>query len=251
MVTGRHSPESPQGDGLRSLAILFLMIGCSLAAVAASLLSRGERRPAAVMRWWGAAFARIAGWRLSVSGLENLPPGGALLVCNHQSLADIPLIMAAIPGDVRFVAKKELGRVPLFGRAMVAAGNLLLDRNDRRDAVRMIREAERRLARGERVVLFPEGTRSVDGAVGEFKSGAFRIAAGASAPVVPLFIDGGRFALPKGALRVHPARMTVRVLPPLRPDPDGHSTPQDLSRLAREAIVAAQRSRADDAPAPM
>jgi 1-acyl-sn-glycerol-3-phosphate acyltransferase len=245
------STKGPTGGGLRLLAILFLMIGCSLAAVVAATVSRGERWPAAVMRWWGRAFARLAGWEMSVSGLENLPPGGAVLVSNHQSLADIPLIMATVPGDVRFVAKKELGRVFLFGRAMVAAGNLLVDREDRRDAVRMIREAERRLSKGERVVLFPEGTRSVDGTVGEFKSGAFRIAGGARAPVVPLFIDGGRFALPKGALRVRPARMTVRVLPPLLPDPDHPSTPQELSRLAREAIVAAQRSQAGDAPPPM
>jgi 1-acyl-sn-glycerol-3-phosphate acyltransferase len=248
LVTGT-APD--KGDTLRSLAILLLVVGCSVAAVVASMLSRGERRPAAVMRWWGRAFARIAGWDITVSGLENLPPGGAVLVCNHQSLADIPLIMAAVPGDVRFVAKKELGRVFLFGRAMVAAGNLLVDREDRRDAVRLVREAARRLSKGERVVIFPEGTRSVDGAVGEFKSGAFRIAGGASAPVVPMFIDGGRLALPKGALRVRPARMTVRVLPPLLPDPGSPAPPQELSRRAREAIVAAQREHAGDADPPV
>lgn len=226
---------------LRSLGVIFLIIGCSVAAVAAGFLSRGERWPAAVMRWWGRAFARVCGWDLSVSGLENLPPGGAVLVSNHQSHADIPLFLTAIPGEVRFVAKKELGRVFLFGRAMMAAGNILVDRNDRRDAVRMIREAERRLLRGERVVLFPEGTRGVDGTIGEFKSGAFRIAGGAGVPVVPVFIDGGRFALPKGGFRVHPARMTLRVLPPLRPASGGGPLqPHEMTRLAREAIVAAQ-----------
>jgi 1-acyl-sn-glycerol-3-phosphate acyltransferase len=235
------------GESLRSVAVLFLMIGCSMAAVAASWITRDARGPAAVMRWWGRAFARIAGWRVSVSGLENLPPGGAVLVSNHQSLADIPLIMSSVPGDVRFVAKKELGRVFLFGRAMVAAGNLLVDRNDRRDAVRMMREAEERLRGGERVVLFPEGTRSADGAIGDFKSGAFRIAGAAGVPLVPIFIDGGRFALPKGALRVHPATMTVRVLPPILPVPGaGPHPPAELSRLAREAIAAAQ---ADSVPA--
>jgi 1-acyl-sn-glycerol-3-phosphate acyltransferase len=230
-----------KGDVLRSLAVLFLIIGCAVAAVVAGALCRGDRWPAAVMRWWGRACARVGGWDLSVSGLENLPPGGAVLVSNHQSHADIPLFLAAIPGEVRFVAKKELGRIFLFGRAMVAAGNLLVDRSDRRDAVRMIREAERRLALGERVVLFPEGTRSVDGAIGEFKSGAFRIAGGAGVPVVPVFIDGGRYAVPKGELRVHPARLTLRVLPPLPQAAGGGALPpHELTRLAREAIVAAQ-----------
>ncbi len=236
---GRIDP--PGGDGLRSLAVLLLTIGCSMAAVVAGWPTRGERWSAAVMRWWGRAFARIAGWRMSVSGLENLPPGGAVLVANHQSHADIPLILAAVPGEVRFVAKKELGRVFLFGRAMIAAGNLMVDRADRRDAVRMFREAESRLSRGERVVLFPEGTRSATGALGEFKSGAFRIAAGSGVPVVPVFLDGGRFTLPKGGSRVHPARMTVRVLPPLPPGPDGGPLqPHEMTRLAREAIAAAQ-----------
>lgn len=230
-------------DIFRTLGILALMIGCSAATVVAGAVGRGQRWPAAVMRWWGCAFARLAGWKISVSGLENLPPGGAMLVANHQSLADIPLLLATVPGDVRFVAKKELGRVFLFGRAIVAAGNLLVDRSDRRDAVRMMREAGKRLSRGERIVLFPEGTRSADGTIGPFKSGAFRIAEGAGVPVIPVFIDGSRLALPKGALRVHPATLTLRVLPPIQPatggDPHGA---QELTRLAREAILAAQQA---------
>ena len=241
-----------KGGRIRSAGILLLMAAGSAAVVAASLLPGGERRAAAVMRRWGRAFARIGGWKVSVSGLELLPAGGAVLVSNHQSLADIPLIVASVPGDVRFVAKKELGRIFLFGRAMTAAGNLLVDRADRRDAVRMMREAQERLSRGERIVLFAEGTRSPDGSIGDFKTGAFRIAAAAGVPVVPLFIDGGRFALPKGTLRIRPARMTVRLLPPIPPGvAGGEPQPAELARLAREAILAAQAEAAGDRAGPL
>lgn len=251
-MTAPKGAAPPRGDRLRSLAILLLMICCSAAAVVAGAVTRGERLPAAVMRRWGRAFARIGGWKVDAAGLDNLPPGGAVLVANHQSLADIPLILSAVPGEVRFVAKRELRSVPLFGRALVAAGNLLVDRGDRRDAVRMIREAGSRLARGERVVLFAEGTRSPDGAVGAFKSGAARIAASAGVPMVPLFIDGGRFALPKGSLRVHPARMVVRVLPPLPAPAEGDAhAQQEAVRLAREAILSAQAEASGDAARPL
>lgn len=237
---------------LRSAAILIQIVACSLATVVAGVVTRGERLPAALMRRWGRNLARLAGWQVAVSGLENLPPGGAVLVCNHQSLADIPLILSAVPGEVRFVAKKELRRIFLFGRALVAAGNLLVDRADRRDAVRMFREAAERLARGERIVLFAEGTRSADGAIGEFKAGASRIACAAGVPLVPVYIDGGRFALPKGSARILPARLTLRVLPPVPAPPEGDlRAQQEATRLAREAILAAQAEGADDAARPL
>jgi 1-acyl-sn-glycerol-3-phosphate acyltransferase len=130
---------------VKSAAILFLTVISALGSAVAGLLTREDRIPSGIMRWWGRGFIRIGGWKVRVEGLGNLPPGGAILAANHQSLVDIPLFLTAIPREVRFLAKRELGRIPLFGYAMVAAGNLFIDREDPRDAVHLVREATERM----------------------------------------------------------------------------------------------------------
>ena len=102
---------------LRSLSILTLTAGCSLATLVAARLFGGPA-PERVMGWWGRAFLRLGDFRVRVEGMEGLPPGGAVLVSNHQSLVDIPLLLAAFRRPVKFLAKRELGEIPLFGRAM-------------------------------------------------------------------------------------------------------------------------------------
>jgi 1-acyl-sn-glycerol-3-phosphate acyltransferase len=120
------------------------------------------------------------------------------------------------------------------------AGNLFIDRDDPRDAVHLMREAVRRIAKGQVVVIFPEGTRSSDGAIGEFKPGAFYIARKAGVPILPVYIDGGRHALPKGSFVVHPAEMVVRVLEPLALDGGGYSPKQEIAEEARRRILSAR-----------
>jgi 1-acyl-sn-glycerol-3-phosphate acyltransferase len=221
-------------DTARSVALLFHTLGCSLAALAGEVVRPGRGVPGRVMDWWGRRFPALGGWRVEAGGLENLPPGGAVLVSNHQSLADIPLFLSVVPGEVRFLAKRELGRIPLFGRALAGSGNLLVDRADPRDGAHLLAEASRRLSGGLRLVVFPEGTRSRDGVVGPFKGGAFLLAKRASVPVVPVRIDGGREALPKGSYRFRPARLSLVVLPPLDPS----LSPAGMAEAARAAIVA-------------
>jgi 1-acyl-sn-glycerol-3-phosphate acyltransferase len=213
----------------------------------AVLVANGERIPSAIMRWWGRAFVRIGGWKVHVSGLDHLPPGGAVLAANHQSLVDIPLFIAAIPRDVRFLAKRELGRIPVFGRAMTRAGNLLIDREDARDAVRLVRAATEGMSRGRMVVIFPEGTRSVSGAIGEFKAGAFFLAQKTGVPVVPVLIEGGGRALPKGSLRFRPSVLVVRVLPPLTGEAGSALSRGEMARETRRRILSA---RGEGAPSP-
>lgn len=226
---------------LRSVAILLLMLAGSVAAYLAGALGLGEPVASRVMGWWGRTFIRIGGWELSVEGLETLPAGGAVLVSNHQSLVDIPLLLSAFPRPVRFLAKRELGEIPLFGKAMAAAGNLFIDRADPRDAIHMLRDAAARLAQGQLLVVFPEGTRSEDGSIGEFKPGAFYLAQKYGAPVVPVFIDGGVHALPKGALVFRPARLSVQVLPALSAEEGAGGAKERIAFSARERILSRAR----------
>ena len=228
------------GGALRSVLLLLLTAGSSLAAILAGrLFPRGDRAER-VMGWWGRAFLRAGGWILRVEGAERLPPGGAVLVANHQSVVDIPMLLAAFPRPVNFLAKRELGEIPLFGKAMAAAGNLFIDRDDPRDAVRMLREAGARLNGGRLVVVFPEGTRSGDGSIGEFRPGAFYLAQKSGAPVVPVYLDGGYRAIPKGGLRVRPAGLLVRVLPPLSPGEGAGGSNERIAFAVRERILASR-----------
>jgi 1-acyl-sn-glycerol-3-phosphate acyltransferase len=222
---------------LRSLVLILLTAGASVASILADRLLPGANRAERVMGWWGRAFIRLGGWTFRVEGMENLPSGGAVLVANHQSIVDIPMLLSAFPRPVRFLAKRELGEIPLFGKAMAAAGNLFIDRDDPRDAVRMLREAGARLRDGRLVVVFPEGTRSGDGSIGEFRPGAFYLAQKSGAPVVPVYIDGGCRAVPKGGFRVRPAELLVRVLPPLSPGERAGGSKERIAESVRARLI--------------
>jgi 1-acyl-sn-glycerol-3-phosphate acyltransferase len=224
-------------SALRSLILVLLTAGASIAAILAGRLFPREDRAGRVMGWWGRAFVRLGGWKLRVEGMENLPSGGAVLVSNHQSVVDIPMLLSAFPRPVRFVAKRELGEIPLLGKAMAAAGNLFIDREDPRDAVRMLREAGERLRGGRLVVVFPEGTRSRDGSIGEFRPGAFYLAQKSGAPVVPVYIDGGCRAIPKGGFRVRHAGLLVRVLPRLSQEEGAGGSKERIAAAVRARIL--------------
>jgi 1-acyl-sn-glycerol-3-phosphate acyltransferase len=222
---------------LRSLILILLTVGSSVASILADRLLPGGNRAERVMGWWGRAFVRLGGWTVRVEGMENLPSCGAVLVANHQSIVDIPMLLSAFPRPVRFLAKRELGEIPLFGKAMAAAGNLFIDRDDPRNAVRMLRDVGARLRDGRLVVVFPEGTRSGDGSIGEFRPGAFYLAQKSGAPVVPVYIGGGRIALPKGSLRVRPADLLVRVLPPLSPEEGAGGSKEQIAESVRSRLM--------------
>lgn len=224
----------------RSAAILLLTIGASLAATLAGAVTRSERLPAKIVKRWGKRFIRLGGWPVRVEGAERIPEGGVILVANHQSLVDIPLLVAAFPREVRFLGKRELGRVPLFGGAMRASGHLFVDREDPRDAVHMMRQASALLTRGRAVVVFPEGTRSGDGSLGEFRPGAFHIAWKTGFPLVPVYLDGGRRALPKGSMLFRPAELVVRVLSPVPSGPGRPLTREGMAEETRRRLLSAK-----------
>lgn len=233
---------------LKSAGILFLTLVSALGAAAAGILTGSDRAPSAIMRWWGKGFIRIGGWKVQVEGVEHLPAGGAILASNHQSLVDIPLFVAALPREVRFLAKRELGRIPLFGTAMASAGNLFVDRDDPQDAVHLVRKATDRMERGQMVVVFPEGTRSRDGTIGEFKPGAFYLARKTGVPLLPVLIEGGRDALPPGSLLFRPAALSVKVLPPVTAG-DGRPLGREaMTEETRRRILSARREKADQSP---
>lgn len=177
------------------------------------------RAPASLHDWvhrnWGRTELWAAGVRTRVTGLQYVNHGAPqIFVANHQSIFDIFAILATVPASVRFVAKKELGRIPIFAHAMRAAGHVFIDRKDRRRATEAMRRAGTRMKRDRLSLgLFPEGTRSHSRALQEFKRGTFALAIETQVPIVPLAVDGGYRVSRRG--RIHAAEIRVALAEPL------------------------------------
>jgi 1-acyl-sn-glycerol-3-phosphate acyltransferase len=167
-------------------------------------------------RNWGRAQLRANGLKVRVEGLDRLTPGTAyVFASNHTSFADIWVLFANLPGSVRFVAKKELLSVPVFGQAIRASGQIPINRTNLRDAFAAYDEAAERIRQGLSAIVFVEGTRSRDGKLHDFKKGPFVLAIRAEAPIVPVFIEGTFEALPTGGWYVRRRPVTLRVGAPI------------------------------------
>jgi 1-acyl-sn-glycerol-3-phosphate acyltransferase len=165
---------------------------------------------------WGRSCLWLAGLNVKVTGAENLTVAGpAIYVSNHQSNFDIPLLYAGLPIQFRWMAKQELFSIPLFGTAMKRGGYIPIDRSNRKEAMRSLTAAARRIRDGVSVIIFPEGTRSPDGTLQPFKKGALLLAAKAGVPIVPMAIHGSHQVQPKGSLRINPVPLQLTIMPPI------------------------------------
>lgn len=188
------------------------------------------------IRWILATF-RV---RVESTGLENVPTHApVILMSNHQSLVDIAAIVSTLPRTQswRFVAKRELTRVPIFGQALVASGHIIIDRGDRVRAVASLRRAAEIIRAGTTVIVFPEGTRSPRGNLKQFKSGPFHLALEAKVPIIPVTVSGSHRITPKGQLRVHKGVVKICYGKPIptRGVPVGER--KQLAARVREAIA--------------
>ena len=191
-----------------------------------------------VGRLWGRASLLLGGARLEVLGLEALDPRETyIFAANHQSAFDIYALYAVLPVRFRWLAKAELFSIPVFGAAMRALGHIPIHRDDPRKALKSIEAAAARVAAGASVIIFPEGTRSGDGVLQDFKKGGFTLALRSGKPVLPVSISGSSRVLPKkGLLRPGPIRVTFG-----EPVPTAGLTARDREALmtrVREGIRA-------------
>lgn len=170
-----------------------------------------------VARAWSKQVLSACGIRWSVHHHGPIPTGEpAVIVANHQSYMDVPPLFLALPDDLRWVAKRELLWVPFFGLAVWLSGSVMLDRSDRKNALAHMARAARRVAEGHRVLIFPEGTRSLDGRLGRFKKGGFVLAEQAGVPIIPVGLRGSHAVLHPGDWRIHPGTIEVHIGSPLR-----------------------------------
>jgi 1-acyl-sn-glycerol-3-phosphate acyltransferase len=190
-------------------------------------------------RRWSRAVLKLAGVSVRVEGGENLALDGAFIItANHESWFDVWALAGFLPIDAHFAAKKELERVPLFGRAWKACGHISIDRADRATAIESMIQAGVRI-KEERLhmVLFAEGTRCPDGVLHPFKKGPFVMAIKGPVPIVPVGIVGSRPIMPKGSSWIRPGAITVRVGEPVSVEGMRHSDRDRLRDLVREAVA--------------
>jgi 1-acyl-sn-glycerol-3-phosphate acyltransferase len=203
---------------------------------------RGTLTPEACDRrlaQWSGAIVRRASIQLSVEGTEHATPGESfVLMSNHQSLYDVPVIYQALDRRIRMVAKKELFRVPLWGRAMRRAGFISLDRQSRERSRATLVQSATILQSGTSIWIAPEGTRSKDGRLGPFRRGGFHLALQSGCRILPITIIGTRAVLPaKGARVSDGCQVRVVVHPPVEPRDFGEERRADLTERVRNVIA--------------
>ncbi|GKW44667.1 1-acyl-sn-glycerol-3-phosphate acyltransferase [Planococcus sp. NCCP-2050] len=167
---------------------------------------------------WAAGIMKRTKSKIEIDGLENLPEGPVLLISNHEGNFDIPVLLSSIPKPFGFISKKEVKKLPIIPHYMEEMNCVFLDRTDRRSSFKSIADSAEKLKAGHSILIFPEGTRSKGGGVGDFKSGFMRIAKDSGVPIVPIAIHGTSAVMEKNNNKIRPTDIKVRVLKPIEAD---------------------------------
>ena len=174
---------------------------------------------------------------MTVSGGSAFDPGlPYIFMANHQSNFDIPVLLAHLPVQFRWLAKAELFRIPVFGRAMRGCGYISIDRSNRQSAFQSLAQAAATIKNGTSVMIFPEGTRSPDATIRPFKKGPFVLAVDAGVPIVPVVIHGTWSIMPKNRRIITPCRVTLDILPPVATGGYVRETKDDLMETIRTVL---------------
>ena len=215
--------------GLNSLIILHTILFCLWAALLTLFGCTSRGIHFYVAKPWARVILWLSRVKVTAKGCEQVEDRiPRIYMTNHQSYFDILGLLAYLPVDFKFLLKQELMRIPLFGFAMKRAGYIGIERNDARKAVKSMQRAAERIRNGASVLIFPEGTRSEDGRLQDFKRGGFKLALKSRCDIVPVAIQGSRRIMPKGSFTIRQGRFTLSVGKPI---PVGDYTGKDIAAL--------------------
>lgn len=229
---------------LSTVAFGLLTFLFSGSCVLASFVSSSPRVARWHLKWWGRIACFLFGARVVVHGFENWPfRSGAVVLFNHTSFFDVFAMTGYLP-DMRFGAKQELFRIPIFGSAMRRVGILPIDRARREKVFQIYEKSAERLRGGQKIGLAPEGTRTqTPNSLGPFKAGPFVFALQAHVPLVPVVITGAYDIMPKGAWLPNAWRsgseLHLEILPMVSWDQQTHADRTELQNQVRDAMQAA------------
>lgn len=160
-------------------------------------------------------FVRAVGVRIRVEGVSKIPKGVCLFVANHTSSADAPAVVGAIPRRIAVLLKESLFKWPIVGQAFTLARFIPVNRSDRDSAIASVEKAAEAMRSGQSFLIYPEGTRSPDGRLQEFKKGAVVLAIKAGVPIVPALCSGAQRVMAKRSIVIHPGEILVEFLEPI------------------------------------
>jgi len=223
--------------------LIILLTGMlSLLSVILSMISKKGRGQDWCSRNWSRLIFRISRVKLKATGIEKLSPGrGYVFFCNHISMFDIWAALAYIPFRIRFVAKVSLFQIPFLGWHMRRIGYIPVDHRSLRKVLKSYEDAAELIRSGISIVIYPEGSRTDDGIISEFKRGAFKLPSHARAPIVPVTIIGSHLRLKRGSILIHPGPMEMIVHDPISWETYREWSLEELARKTREIILSAYR----------
>jgi 1-acyl-sn-glycerol-3-phosphate acyltransferase len=213
-------------------------IACGTVSLISTLVDRRGHFAHGCARVWSHGILLTTGVRLARDGAP-IPSGGqsCVFVANHASFFDIPIIFAALPRQLRIMAKEGLGRIPFIGWHLRLAGHVLVNRE--RPGAGIFKRMQRMTRQNASLIVFPEGGRSDTGEVERFKPGIFLLAIEHKLPVVPVTIDGSRRVMPPGRLAVARERVTVTVHPAISTEGLARDHARELAERVRQIIARA------------
>jgi 1-acyl-sn-glycerol-3-phosphate acyltransferase len=184
-------------------------------------------------------FVRAVGVRVRVAGAEKIPPGTCLFVANHTSSADAPAVVGAIPRRIAILLKKSLFNYPIVGQAFHLAHFIPVERSKRDSAIESVEKAIEAMRGGQSFLIYPEGTRSPDGRLQDFKKGAVVMAIKAGVPIVPIVCSGAHRVMEKRSLVIHPGEILVEFLEPIDTSKYTFEERERLNEIVHDAMAAA------------
>lgn len=206
--------------------------------ILASFFSKSGNTPHNIARVWAKCLLLASGIKVTVKGLSNITPTKSyIFMPNHVSNFDIPVLLAHLLVQFRWLAKAELFKIPVFGYAMQRAGYISIDRTDRASAIKSLRKAGKMIGNGVSVLIFPEGTRSYDNTIQPFKKGGFVLAVEAGVPIVPVIIHGTWPIMSKNKLRIKSGEVVLEVAKPIDTSNYTLQTKDNLMEKVRTVII--------------
>jgi len=223
------------------LIILWILLVTGFFAILAifvSFISKSGDLPHIVARIWAKCILVASGIKVTVKGHSNIDSAGSYIyMSNHLSNFDIPVLLAYLPVQFRWLAKAELFKIPLFGYAMQRAGYISIDRSNFRSAVQSLKRAAKNIRDGVSVLIFPEGTRSQDFNIQPFKKGGFVLAVDSGVPIIPVIIHGTWPIMPKKRILVKPGNVVLEIAKPIKSSDYTRKTKEDLMEKVRNVLI--------------
>jgi 1-acyl-sn-glycerol-3-phosphate acyltransferase len=218
--------------------IIIATIILGLLAILASFFSKNGNTVHMIAQLWGRSILWVSGIRTVTNGFDrSLRNRSCIYMSNHQSNFDIPVLFSALPVQFRWLAKAELFRIPIFGLSMRGAGYISIDRSNRKSAFHSLAKAAAAIRNGTSVMIFPEGTRSMDGMLLPYKKGGFVMAVDAGVPIVPIVISGTHAIMPKGRMLIRRRWVQVNIGHPIETSSFSRKTKDDLMAKVRSAML--------------